>query len=175
MLWLTVGGSGDDAAVDAAVRMVAEPAARHQVQVALYPHFGMRIATALQALAVVRRLALPNVGLMLNLCHELRAGNEARLADIIQACAPALRAVSINGAEHDGDWSRLILPLGQGAVDVAAFLSALHAHGFAGPVGQRTLTTSLATSVRIWPRRWRRGAGCRRRPPSPCMRHRRMT
>jgi sugar phosphate isomerase/epimerase len=158
MLWLTVGGSGDDAMVDAAVRLVAEPAAQHHVQVALYPHFGMRIATALQALSVVQRLALPNVGLMLNLCHELRAGNEARLPDIIHACAPALRAVSINGAEHDGDWNRLIKPLGEGAVDVMAVMDALRAHGYAGPVGLQCYNVPgdqrahLAASMAAWRR-----------------------
>jgi sugar phosphate isomerase/epimerase len=158
MLWMTVSGTGDDAAVDAAVRLVAEPAAQHHVQVALYPHSGLRIATAMQALAVVQRLAMPNVGLTLNLCHELRAGNEAHLPDIIRSCAPALRSVSINGAEHDGDWSRLIKPLGEGAVDVAAVLSVLHANGYTGPVGLQCYNVpgdqraNLAASMAAWRR-----------------------
>lgn len=158
MLWLTVSGSGDDAAVDAAVRVVAEPAAQHHVQVALYPHFGMRIATALQALAVVQRLAMPNVGVIFNLCHELRAGNEPHLLDIIHACAPMLRSVSINGAEHDGDWNRLIKPLGDGAVDVAAVITALRTNGYTGPVGLQCYNvagdqkTNLAASMAAWRR-----------------------
>jgi sugar phosphate isomerase/epimerase len=154
MLWLTVSGTGDDAAVDAAVRLVAEPAARHHVQVALYPHFGLRIATATQALAVVQRLAMPTVGLTLNLCHEVRAGNEPRLPEIIHACAASLLFVSINGAEHEGQWDRLIKPLGDGAVDVGAVLTELHRAGYSGPCGlqcyqvpgdqRANLTTSLA-------------------------------
>jgi sugar phosphate isomerase/epimerase len=158
MLWLTVNGTGDDSAVDAAVRLVAEPAAHHHVQVALYPHFGMRIATAVQALAVVQRLAMPNVGLTLNLCHELRAGNEAHLPDIIHACASAIFSVSINGAEHDGDWNRLIKPLGEGAVDVGAVLAALHANGYTGPVGLQCYNvpgdqrTNLMASMAAWRR-----------------------
>jgi sugar phosphate isomerase/epimerase len=158
MLWMTVSGSGDDAAVDAAVRLVAEPAAQHHVQVALYPHSGLRISTALQALAVVQRLAMPNLGLMLNLCHELRAGNEAHLPDIIHACAAALRGVSINGAEHDGDWSRLIKPLGEGGFDVAALLTALHANGYAGPFGLQCYNVpgdqraNLTASMAAWRR-----------------------
>src|SRR6202044_1504407 len=93
-----------------------------------------------QALAVVQRLAMPNLGLTFNLCHELRAGNEAQLPDIIHACAPSLRSASINGADQDGDWSRLIKPLGAGAFDVAAVLAALHANGYDGPVGLQCYT-----------------------------------
>jgi hypothetical protein len=47
--------------------------------------------------------------------------------------------VTINGADI-GDtkamaWSRLILPLGEGSYDVAAFLRGLRATGYAGPIG----------------------------------------
>ena len=157
-IWLTVQGSGDDAAVDAAVRLVAEPARAQGITVALYPHHGLRIATAMQALEVVNRLALPTLGLTINLCHELRAGNEARLPEIIRACAPVLRFVSINGAEHDGDWSRLIKPLGEGAVDVLGFLRTLKTVGYAGPIGLQCYNIPgnqeqhLAASLATWKR-----------------------
>jgi sugar phosphate isomerase/epimerase len=71
-LWLTVHGQGDDAAAAAAVRLVAEPAAKLGVPVVLYPHHGFRVATAEQAVPIVEQVALPNVGLTINLCHELR-------------------------------------------------------------------------------------------------------
>lgn len=134
-LWLTVQGQGDDAAAAAAVRLVAEPAAKLGVPVVLYPHNGFRIATAEQALPIIDLLAMPNVGLTFNLCHELRAGNEARIPAIIRATAKHLRLVSINGAEHDGGWDRLIKPLGDGPVDVLAILRDLRAVGFTGPIG----------------------------------------
>jgi len=135
VVWLTVQGEGDDAAAAAAVRLVAEPAAKLGVQVALYPHFGYRVATAEQALRIVETLALPNVGLTFNLCHELRAGNAARFPVILRAVAPHLRLVSINGAEHDGDWDRLIKPLGDGAFDVLGLLRDLQTIGYGGPIG----------------------------------------
>ena len=135
-VWLTVQGRGDDAAAAAAVRLVAEPAARLGVPVVLYPHHGFRVATAEQALPILEQLALPNVGLTINLCHELRAGNGPRLTQIVRATAEHLRLVSINGAEPVGEnWSALIKPLGDGAFDVLDFLRDLKAVGYSGPVG----------------------------------------
>ena len=135
-LWLTVHGQGDDAAAAAAVRLVAEPAARIGVPVVLYPHHGFRIATAEQALPIVELLALPNVGLSINLCHELRAGNGPRLSQIIRATAKHLRLVSINGAEPAGEaWNALIKPLGEGSFDVLGMLRELHHVGYVGPIG----------------------------------------
>lgn len=156
-LWLTVHGQGDDDAAAAAVRLVAEPAAQHGVPVVLYPHFGFRVATAEQALPIVEKLALPNVGLTLNLCHELRAGNGPRLPQIIRATAKQLRLVSINGAEPSGsDWGTLIKPLGEGRFDVLALLRELHAVGYDGPVGLQCFAvpgdqrTNLQKSLATW-------------------------
>ena len=56
-LWLTVHGQGDDDAAAAAVRLVAEPAAKAGVPVVLYPHHGFRVATAEQALPIVEKIA----------------------------------------------------------------------------------------------------------------------
>ena len=85
---------------------------------------------------IIDQLALPNVGLTFNLCHELRAGNGPRLAQIMRATAKHLRLVSINGAEASGDnWGALIKPLGDGGFDVLGVLRELQAVGYAGPVG----------------------------------------
>lgn len=48
---------------------------------------------------------------------------------------PYLEMVSINGAEHAGEWDRLIQPLDRGAFDVFGLLKKLHASGYKGPVG----------------------------------------
>ena len=156
-LWLTVHGQGDDDAAAAAVRLVAEPAAKLGVAVVLYPHHGFRVATAEHALPIVEKLALPNVGLTINLCHELRAGNGLRLPQIIRATAKHLRLVSINGAEPVGEnWSTLIKPLGEGTFDVLNVLRELHAVGYAGPVGLQCFAvpgdqrTNLQRSLAAW-------------------------
>lgn len=156
-LWLTVQGHGDDAAAAAAVRLVAEPAARLGVPVVLYPHHGFRVATAEQALPIVEQAALPNVGLTINLCHELRAGNGPRLVPIIRATAKHLRLVSINGAEATGNnWSALIKPLGEGAFDVLGFLRELQAVGYRGAIGLQCYAVpgdqraTLQRSLAVW-------------------------
>lgn len=51
----------------------------------------------------------------------------------LEKAASRLFFVSINGAEHDGDWDRLIQPLGEGAFDVYGVLRKLQSLGYAGP------------------------------------------
>jgi sugar phosphate isomerase/epimerase len=114
---------------------VADVAQQHEVKVALYPHFGFYVATAHDALRLVRATDRANVGVSINLCHELRSGNAAQLDEIVQAAAPYLFLVSINGADHEGDWDRLIQTLDRGDFDVGAFLKQLQAVGYLGPIG----------------------------------------
>ena len=45
--------------------------------------------------------------------------------------------VSIHGADHGGDWGRLIQPLGQGEFDVPGLLRTLDQLGYKGPVSLR--------------------------------------
>lgn len=135
-LWLTVEGKApDDAAAVSVVREIADDAAAAGVRIALYPHKGYFVATADDALRILRQADRPNLGVSINLCHELAAGNAERMDEIIKACAPHLFYVSINGADHTGDWSKLIRPLGEGDFDVPGFLKSLGAVGYKGPVG----------------------------------------
>lgn len=135
-LWLTVQGKADDdEKAVAAVRALADLAAASGLRVALYPHAGFHVATLDDALRVVEKIDRENVGVTFNLCHELKAGNGPRIDEILEKAAPELFFVSINGAEHDGDWDRLIQPLGEGAFDVYGVLKKLKSLGYAGPVG----------------------------------------
>ena len=43
--------------------------------------------------------------------------------------------VSINGAEHEGGWDRLIQPLDRGEFDVYGLLKKLVVLGYKGPIG----------------------------------------
>ena len=135
-LWLTLRGKApDDTAAVRLVREIADAAAVHGVRIALYPHKDFFVATADDALRIVKQVDRPNVGLTINLCHELAAGNAARMDAIVKASAPHLFYVSINGADHSGGWPELIRPLDEGKFDVAAFLKSLGAAGYKGPVG----------------------------------------
>jgi sugar phosphate isomerase/epimerase len=135
-LWLTVQGKApDDAAAVRVVREIADDAAAAGVRVALYPHKGFFVATADDALRILHQVDRPNLGVTINLCHELAAGNADRMDGIVKSCAPHLFLVSINGADRTGGWSELIRPLGEGKFDVDGFLKSLGAAGYKGPVG----------------------------------------
>ena len=136
VLWLTVQGRApDDTRAITIVQELADAAARHDVRIALYPHKGFFVATADDALRLLPRIDRPNVGLTINLCHELAAGHAAQMDTIVQRCAAHLTLVSINGADHTGGWNELIRPLGEGTFDVQGFLRTLYGAGYHGPVG----------------------------------------
>ena len=135
-LWLTVQGKApDDTAAVRAVREIADEAAAAGVRVALYPHKGFFVATTDDALRILRQVDRPNLGVTINLCHELAAGNADKMDAIVKACAPHLLYVSINGADRAGGWAELIRPLDEGKFDVAGFLKSLGEAGYRGPVG----------------------------------------
>jgi sugar phosphate isomerase/epimerase len=135
-LWLTVQGkAADDTAAVRVVREIADEAAAAGVRVALYPHKGFFVTTTEDALRILRHAGRTNLGVTLNLCHELAAGNADRMDAIVKDCAPHLFYVSINGADRSGGWPELIRPLDEGKFDVAGFLRSLGAAGYRGPVG----------------------------------------
>ena len=126
------------------------------LQVALYPHFGMyvgRIEDALRMRALVDR---PSVGIVFNLCHWLRSGDEANMAARLKEAMPYIRMVSINGADHEGDWDRLIQPLDRGAFDVKGFVHTLQGMGYNGPIGLQCYAIrgdpeeNLTRSMKAW-------------------------
>jgi sugar phosphate isomerase/epimerase len=135
MLWMTVSGKTNDEQAAGVLREIADKAAKHGVKIALYPHLGNYIATTPQAVRLVKKIDRKNVGVTINLCHELRAGNGPKLPEIIKTAAPHLFLVSINGADHKGGWDKLIRPLGEGEFDVLGFLRNLNNAGYSGPIG----------------------------------------
>jgi sugar phosphate isomerase/epimerase len=152
VLWLAVakvhranqplarGTPGGDDIVAAKVKEIADYAATRGVKVSLYPHTGQWLEHFDDAIAMARRLDHPAVGVTFNLCHWLKVeGSERDPAPLLKAALPRLTFVTINGADT-GDtktmaWNRLILPLGEGSYDVAAFLRKLRAAGYTGPIG----------------------------------------
>lgn len=135
-LWLTLQGKApDDTTAVRIVREIADEAAAAGVRVALYPHKDFFVETAEEALRIVKQVDRPNVGLTINLCHELAAGNADRMDEIVKACAPHLFYVSINGADRSGGWAELIRPLDEGNFDVPGFLKSLGDVGYKGSIG----------------------------------------
>jgi sugar phosphate isomerase/epimerase len=154
IIWLPVRGlktAGDEAAA-AVVSRVAALAAEAGLQVALYGHHDFYLETAEDCVRLIRQLRIGNVRTTINLCHELRSGNAARLTEVIRTCAPHTVLVTINGAEPDGT----ILRLDQGSVDISDFLAELNDAGFSGAVGLQLwgvpgdIHDNLEKSIAAW-------------------------
>ncbi len=137
IVWLTIGemnGSHDAEAVKM-VEEVADFALAAGLRVAIYPHRGCYVATAEDALRLLKQINRPNVGLTLNLAHELVANNCERMRDIIKASAPYLYSVTLNGADCGSTFKETIKMLGDGKFDLGQFLKELNAAGYRGPIG----------------------------------------
>ena len=149
LITFTVNGKaadGDEIAVPV-IREVADMAAEAGLKVALYPHYGFHVARIEDALRVREKVGRPNLGIVFNLCHWLRSGDEANLASRLKQALPHILMVSINGADHEGDWDRLIQPLDRGAFDVGGFLKTLESMGYRAR-SACSATTSRATAKR---------------------------
>ncbi len=57
------------------------------------------------------------------------------MAERLKEAVPYTALVLINGADHDGDWDRLIQTLDRGAFDVPGFVRMLRSLGYNGPIG----------------------------------------
>ena len=162
ILWLCVLGGKPGQEDEKAVRIIreiADLAASAGLRVALYPHTGFYVATTADALRLVRQIDRKNVGVTINLCHELMTDQGPKLSTTIRQAMPYLFLVSINGAdakEPGFGWDRLIQPLGRGNFDVYGFLKELHAAGYRGPIGLQCYglkgdpVENLRQSMRAW-------------------------
>ncbi len=137
LIAFTVNGRAEDADGKAlkVIELVCDLAQAAGLKVALYPHHGFHLATIEDALRIIGKAGKPNLGLAFNLCHWLRSGDEPNLELRLEQAVPHTFMVSVNGADHQGDWDRLIQPLDRGAFDVGAFVRRLLAAGYRGPFG----------------------------------------
>jgi sugar phosphate isomerase/epimerase len=158
MIAFNVNGKNPDgdAVAVRTIQQVADMAAGAGFRVALYPHYGMYMARIEDALRLREKAGRSNVGIVFNLCHWLRSGDEANLQLRLQQAAPYLYLVLINGADHEGDWDRLIQPLDRGEFDLSAFLKALKRVDYRGPIGLQCYAIkgdreeNLRRSMRAW-------------------------
>lgn len=138
-LWLILSGPhGPNDAMVETVREVVAMATARGVRVVMYPHDETAIETVEEALALIEAVGRPELKASLHLCHELKAGNRDRLAQVIAAAAPQLTLASINGASKNVDasgWAEAIQPLDRGDLDVRnTYLLPLIRSGYTGPL-----------------------------------------
>ncbi|MHB8969853.1 MAG: sugar phosphate isomerase/epimerase family protein [Pirellulaceae bacterium] len=158
LIWLTVQGQINDQDQQAVkvVQQVADLAQEAGLRVALYPHVGFYVASTDDAVRIAKKAERKNLGVSFNLCHSLQLGQESRIPEILREALPYLYVVSINGAEHDGGWDRLIQTLDRGEYDVFALLTLLKELDYQGPIGlqcyniQGDVRENLTRSIGAW-------------------------
>jgi len=141
-LWVSMNGGGVVVSPEeqkkriethaAAIRLIAEEAAKIGCTVALYNHGGW-FGEPENQLAILNALKLSNVGIVYNLHH----GHDHldRFPELLRKMKPHLFALNLNGMIKDGDRKRKkILPLGQGDLDLS-LLKAIRESGWSGPIG----------------------------------------
>lgn len=169
IIWLQISSKSDplsdpegDPRAVAVIREIADSAQAAGLRVALYPHAGAWLERVQDAVRVVKKVDRANVGVTFNLCHCLQVGDEGKISELLQECRPHLLVVTINGAEHQGNWDQLIQPLDRGGFDVARFHRQLQGINFTGPIGlqhygikgdaRENLRRSMAAWQKLQPR-----------------------
>ena len=144
IIWLHIGSSvfsksapeGDAVAV-AGLREIAGWAEAAGLRVAIYPHLGEWAERVQDAVRIAGQVDRPDFGVTFNLCHCLKAGDEAQIPTLLELAAPRLFCVTVNGADR-GDaaagWDRLIQTLDRGSFDLRPVLQKLREVKYAGPI-----------------------------------------
>jgi len=146
---------GDERAVSV-LREVADRAHDAGIRVSIYPHVGFYAARVEDAVRLAQKANRRNLGVTFNLCHWLSLDHGEGMKPLLRLAMPYLQLVTINGADYEGGWDRLIQPLGQGAFDVCGFLRELWQLGYRGPIGfqgygiKGDLHQVLTESIAVW-------------------------
>jgi sugar phosphate isomerase/epimerase len=133
-----------------AVRLMQELAAiasEANLKVALYPHTWDWLETHDHALALIKKINRPNVGLAFNLPHYLAFTDpteENKIKPFLKEVKPYLNMVTICGATNIQQdqktkanmWTNLIKPLGTGSFDTEGLIKYLIVDlQYKGPIG----------------------------------------
>jgi sugar phosphate isomerase/epimerase len=141
ILWLTFIGDCPESEAVSKLRDIADSAAKHELQVAIYPHDNTFVSTGKYALRLAKLVDRDNLGMSINVCHELKAGNGDKLQELVKDSIDSLFLVSINGADQvtypnrEKNWQKLIQPVGEGDFDLIPFLKQLRDANYTGPIG----------------------------------------
>jgi sugar phosphate isomerase/epimerase len=142
ILWFTINSTAykpsspdGDAQAVAMLREIADIAEPAGLRIALYPHTGCWLEKVDDAIRLAKQADRKNVGVTFNLCHWLNAEKGQGLKPLLERALPHLFVVTINGADTEGGWDKLIQTLDRGSFDVHGLLTTLHGLGYTGPIG----------------------------------------
>jgi len=144
-LWVIFGKKTDGFGtefIEKKLKEITNYARSKKVKVILYPHSKCVIASAEEALPFVKKINDPNLQLAVHLCHEIRAGNGARMKAVFENVNPYIGAVTVCGTDSVADFSQpklmdtsTIKPIGKGNFDMRNFMEPLRKSGYKGIVG----------------------------------------
>jgi len=133
------------------------------LRVVIYPHDKTYIESAAESLPYIKEANCKNLFTSFHLCHELRAGNGARMNEAIAEVAPYIKLASISGSNiimdentAPGYWDDAIKPLYKGDYDTTLFLKYLLQNGYKGPVALHTfglkepIDEHFSRSLKTW-------------------------
>jgi sugar phosphate isomerase/epimerase len=116
----------------ARLRPIVDAAADIGCTVGLYNHGGW-FGEPTNQIAIIKRLARPNLGIVYNLHHG--HSHLDQFPQILAAMKPHLIALNLNGMTDKGDQlGKKILPLAQGNRDLE-ILRTIQSSGWSGPIG----------------------------------------
>ncbi len=140
-LWVMGGGDVNMTAIQAdafatqeaeRIRTIAVAAQKIGCKVGLYNHGGW-FGVPENQLELIRRINMPNVGIVFNLHHA--HDQLDRLPAVLAMLKPHLLVLNINGMQTDGErLGKKILPIGTGDRDME-ILTAISESGYEGPIG----------------------------------------
>jgi hypothetical protein len=125
------------------IRALVDYAATKSLKVTLYPHSKNVVATAEEALVYVKKVNRTNFDLAVHTCHEIRAGNNNRIEEVLEKVKDYLGYVTIAGADNipnlstnGGEWeSSTLKPLYRGNFDLTRVLKKLRSIDYKGSIG----------------------------------------
>lgn len=130
-LWVSAGANDVEAGANA-IRPIAAEAARIGCTVGLYNHGGW-FGEPENQLAVLEKLAMPNVGIVYNLHHG--HNDLDRFEQILSRMKPHLLCLNLNGMTAGGDKAgKKILPIGEGELD-RKLMKTIRDSGYRGLIG----------------------------------------
>ena len=140
-LWVIIQQASVASDVRDLLMDMADTADSFGVPVVIYPHWDTDIEDAEEAQSLIASIGHPNLYTSLHTCHEIRAGRQGRLPEVVAKHAPATRLVTIAGADVNAyqgpppaPWDDAIKPLDRGAFDLTPFLRALETYDYSGPI-----------------------------------------
>jgi len=169
-LWVIFGKKMDginDIFIESKLREIVNYAKTKKVKVILYPHSYCYIVSAEEALPFVQKINDKNLQLAVHLCHEIRAGNGARINAVFENVKHYIGAVTLAGTDSVADFSKpklmdtsTIKPIGQGNFNMKNFIEPLLKSNYKGKVGfinfkiEEDPETYLKSSMLEWKKQY---------------------